>query len=454
MKARTLPLAFAVGLAALVVLTIGVTAQDTLSRGAAWTMPPVAPAGPGYRPLISFTPVATTYLPLAMKSDVIYFDDFSNPNSGWVSGENADLKYGYLNGEYQILLKTTGATLLVTPDLVLPGDYRIEVDARQASSNQGSYGLMFGIQLSGSSYEGHQFMIFPASQQYLLEKRNMDGSWQILIDQTYSPAIQPGMGANHLRVDRIGTAIHLYANGVLLTTFTDGSFTSSGRDAGVRAYSYDSAPVDVRFDNFLVRRVEAASPTATPTGTSTSTPTSTATRTHTPTPTGTGTSTSTPTSTATHTHTPTPTPTSTSTPTPTRTATPTGTPTPTNTTQPTPVAGHWAGTTSRGHPMSFEVSLDSTQWISFTLETDFSAPSCGVSSGTLETTVPGPGSITNNQFSYSSSTYSFTGQFTSATTSTGTYNYNNFQIVIGLPYPPYVCFYYLTQSGTWSASGP
>ena len=32
--------------------------------------------------------------------------------------------------------------------------------------------------------------------------------------------------------------------------YTDSSFTSPGRDAGVRAYSYDNAPVDVRFDNF------------------------------------------------------------------------------------------------------------------------------------------------------------------------------------------------------------
>jgi hypothetical protein len=120
----------------------------------------------------------------------------------------------------------------------------------------------------------------------------------------------------------------------------------------------------------------------------------------------------------------------------------------------TPAAIHWIGTTSRGHPMSFDVSADSTQWSDFTLTTDFSAPSCGGSSGTLEATVPGPGNITNNRLSYTSSTYSFTGRFDAVTAASGTYAYNNYQIVIGLPSPPYVCFYYLTQSGTWMASKP
>jgi len=150
------------------------------------------------------------------------------------------------------------------------------------------------------------------------------------------------------------------------------------------------------------------------------------------------------------THTPTPSATSATTPTPTQTPTATPTTPPAS----TPVPGHWAGTTSRGRSMSFDVSLNSAQWMSFTLSTDFSAPSCGVGSSVLTVTRPGPGSITNNQFSSLGGGYSFTGQFNSATAASGTYTFDNFQIVIGLPYPPYVCFYYLTQSGAWTAGGP
>ena len=109
---------------------------------------------------------------------------------------------------------------------------------------------------------------------------------------------------------------------------------------------------------------------------------------------------------------------------------------------PLPPDGHWTGTTSRGYPMSFDVSAGGTTWSSFTLKTDFALVGC---SGTIETTSSGPGSIINNRFNGGSSTYQFSGQLTSLTTASGTYAYTNY-FVFGCGY--------LTQSGTWTASRP
>jgi hypothetical protein len=103
--------------------------------------------------------------------------------------------------------------------------------------------------------------------------------------------------------------------------------------------------------------------------------------------------------------------------------------------------------------MSFDVLGGGTQWNNFKLKTDYSAPSCN-SSGTIEVTVSGAGGITNNQFSYTTSTYSFAGEFSDATNATGTYAFNNFQLIFSLPYPPYICYAYLTQNGTWTAHTP
>lgn len=195
------------------------------------------------------------YLPLLASDPCtgpLYFDDFSDPNSGWASGEDDLRSWGYYAGEYRIRLKVAGTNMGMTPDLVLPADYRLEVDARQASSQPGSYGLVFGIGVQGGQSELYQFIVFANNQEYLLEKKTRDGAWMTLIDWTYDAAIQQGSATNHLRVDRMGTAISLYANGAHLTTHHDGSFTGAGRDAGVRAYSGDAAPVDMRFDNFRV----------------------------------------------------------------------------------------------------------------------------------------------------------------------------------------------------------
>ena len=110
--------------------------------------------------------------------------------------------------------------------------------------------MMFGLRSDPPNYEGYQFVVFPHRREFLLEKRMMDGSWQTLINPLYYSAILPGTATNRLRVERIGTAIKLYVNGTLVGTKNDASFTGPGRDAGVRVYSYEEAPVDGRFDNF------------------------------------------------------------------------------------------------------------------------------------------------------------------------------------------------------------
>jgi hypothetical protein len=84
---------------------------------------------------------------------------------------------------------------------------------------------------------------------------------------------------------------------------------------------------------------------------------------------------------------------------------------------------NWSGTTSRSYPMSFTISSDGKQMTFFTLKTNFSS---GGASGTIETNVNSASTITNGQFSYSSSTYSYTGQFDSTTTASGTYEYSSY----------------------------
>lgn len=106
----------------------------------------------------------------------------------------------------------------------------------------------------------------------------------------------------------------------------------------------------------------------------------------------------------------------------------------------TPTTGSWTGTTSRGQPMSFEVISGGTQYQNFKVKTDFDFGSCY---GTTETTVTSPGSISNASFASTGGTFGFTGQFTSATAATGTYQFSGLYI--------YPCGY-LYQSGTWSAN--
>ncbi len=114
-----------------------------------------------------------------------------------------------------------------------------------------------------------------------------------------------------------------------------------------------------------------------------------------------------------------------------------------------PNEGEWTGTTSRGHSISFDVGSGSNQWSNFSLETDWSS---GDSSGTIEINVEGPEDISGNRFRYYGDGYYFDGEFTSPSTASGTYTFTDYKITISdNPYPQY---YYLNQTGEWTATGP
>lgn len=138
---------------------------------------------------------------------------------------------------------------------------------------------------------------------------------------------------------------------------------------------------------------------------------------------------------------PTATPTSTSTlvtptPTPPTTAMPTRTPIPV-----TPAWGKWAGSTSRGHSVSFQVWDGGSGWVFgyFGLETDMA----GCPYSIVPIPVPDVGFIQNGRFSYKGTTFSFSGQFGSNVTSAGTYAFEH--------YDAGPCGF-LTQAGSWTAN--
>ena len=72
---------------------------------------------------------------------------------------------------------------------------------------------------------------------------------QTLIDWTYAPAIAAGNATNHLMVIRSGKTIELFANGTMLSQFSDD--TVGAGFIGLASSSF-ADNVDTRFDNFSV----------------------------------------------------------------------------------------------------------------------------------------------------------------------------------------------------------
>jgi len=185
-------------------------------------------------------------------SDTLYYDGFADTGSGWGTGSNGSATWDYFEGEYQVSLGAVSYGLLKTPYLFLPANYGVEVDVRQVSGNPVLPGLAFDMIWSGSQYAVYEFLLDPASGYYLLQKGNLAGAWTTLIGWTADPAINLGTATNHLRVERIGSTIWLYVNDTYVDSYDDSEFAGIGRDAGIRAYSGTTVPVEARFDNFRV----------------------------------------------------------------------------------------------------------------------------------------------------------------------------------------------------------
>ena len=82
------------------------------------------------------------------------------------------------------------------------------------------------------------------------------GEWTLLAADS-SGSIATGTATNHLKLERNGALMNVYANGVLLASLSDGAYTGE-RGVGVFVTSYDQGNVDVRFDNFDVCGVAAS----------------------------------------------------------------------------------------------------------------------------------------------------------------------------------------------------
>ena len=203
------------------------------------------------------SPVAVTniapalcYLPLIQRNYCAgpALDDFSNPASGWPTADTTYWSYGYTGGEYRFYANRSAFGAVSRGDKT--GRFIVEVDARQVSAVNGSFGLIF--QLADDWSDLYTFEIFPAAQQWAIF-RNVNGQWSLL---TYgsSSAIQPGHGTNRLRIAWLQQTVSFddygfYINGQAVFSSSFIYAPTPVRRVGLTATS-DGAGFEARFDNY------------------------------------------------------------------------------------------------------------------------------------------------------------------------------------------------------------
>lgn len=183
--------------------------------------------------------------PTSGGGEIIMQDDFSNPQSGWEVGEYNEGKVGYADGAYSLISYGDGSTMWGVANRSF-SDVAVEVEAIPVSGpDNNDYGVICREQGDG---RGYYFLI--SGDGYYAIAKGTDTGYDWLIDFTESSAIKQGYATNRIRAICDGSNLSLYVNGQLVGEASDAEFSSG--DIALTATSYESEPVEVRFDNLVV----------------------------------------------------------------------------------------------------------------------------------------------------------------------------------------------------------
>ena len=184
--------------------------------------------------------------------NILYQDNFRDPNSGWDQTTGADGTTDYQNGGYRINVITPNVSLWANPSKNFQSDVSIEVDAtKTAGPDDNAFGVICRYQDTKNFYK-----FYITSDGYAGISKEENGNSTVISspDGKIQPVdgINQGVATNHIRADCVGSTLTLYAYGTQIATATDTSFT--GGDVGLIARTYDTGGTDILFTNFVVSK--------------------------------------------------------------------------------------------------------------------------------------------------------------------------------------------------------
>ncbi len=189
----------------------------------------------------------STSVPVVPGQQILYQDDFSDSNSGWPAVSDADKSASYSGGQYVIQAITAKQDVWAHPGQNF-GDVSITVDATKSNGpDNNDFGLVCRFQDDNNFYF---FVVSSDGFQAIGKYVNGDFSYLTADKMQPTTAMNAGTTLNKLRADCVGSTLTLYANGQMLSTATDTSFSTG--DVGLLVGTFDDPNVSISFDNFVV----------------------------------------------------------------------------------------------------------------------------------------------------------------------------------------------------------
>ena len=178
--------------------------------------------------------------------NVLFQDDFSNPESGWDRYDDTDGLTEYVDGAYLIGVYTDTYFYWANPYRTFQ-DVIIEVDAEVLTTEEDN---QYGIVCRHADVDNWYLLVISGDGYAAIRKRYLGGDLEYLADWVVSEAINTGMAANQLRAECVGDRFSLYVNGILAVEAFDSDILTG--DVGLLAGTFSANQTEVLFDNFVV----------------------------------------------------------------------------------------------------------------------------------------------------------------------------------------------------------
>jgi hypothetical protein len=178
-------------------------------------------------------------------TDVLAYDNFEDPDSGWAENIYSNSAVGYVEGFYRILITADQIRTSSWWAQQAFGDAYYEAWAWPTpASGDWAYGLVFRFQDMDNLY---QLSVYGDDTARLWKR--VGGQFTALTTSADLPS-STNNGWRHLEVMMLGNTFMAYVDGVLIGEFTDNTFAAGF--VGFYAVTYDQPEFAVFFDDFTV----------------------------------------------------------------------------------------------------------------------------------------------------------------------------------------------------------
>jgi hypothetical protein len=178
---------------------------------------------------------------------ILFQDNFSSSNSGWVRFHDNTYSTDYSSGVYRINIEQTNFEAWAVPGLEF-SNVLVDVEAKLVSGPENN---VYGVICRYNKPNNFYFFLI-SSDGFAGIGVYLDGERTLLTGDNMLPAeaILMGDEVNALRVECVGEQLKLIVNDVVVNEVQSSALQSG--DVGLIAGTYDLAGVLIEFDDFKV----------------------------------------------------------------------------------------------------------------------------------------------------------------------------------------------------------